>query len=459
MRSLASTARRAPSRPLVIQPVHGGYDSARAAWNLAADLRPAGVVHARSAAEVRDAVAFARDLGLRVAPQTTGHLATALPPLDDALLVKTDLGREVQVDPAALRARVCAGAEWEDVVVAAAEHGLAVMHGSSPNVGVVGYLLGGGLSFYARRHGLASDHVLAIELVTSDGVLRRVDRDHDPDLFWALRGGGGNFGVVTAIEVGLLPYAEVFSGTTFWPAAEAGAVLQAWSAWTETVPDTVTTSARILRLPPLPEIPEFLRGGPVLAIDGVVVPECDDPQGLLAPWRSVGDRLADTWAAGPAQQVLRMHGDPEPPMPGLSGHALLGALDEAGIDAFLGAVGEDAGSSLVVAELRQLGGALAAPRPGAGARAHLDGAFLLFGVGVPMPPGAGAHVAADLASLQDAMAPYDTGRVYLNYHERGGSARTSFSPEAYALLADVRAAYDPAELFVASHRIAPSRVG
>jgi FAD/FMN-containing dehydrogenase len=459
MRSLASTARRAPSRPLVIQPVHGGYDSARAAWNLTADLRPAGVVDARSAGEVRDAVAFARDLGLRVAPLATGHLATALPPLDDALLVRTDLGREVQIDPAGLRARVSAGAEWEDVVEAAAQHGLAAMHGSSPNVGVVGYLLGGGLSFYARRHGLASDHVLAVELVTADGVLRRVDRDNEPDLFWALRGGGGNFGVVTAIEVGLLPYAEVFSGATFWPAAQAAEVLQAWRAWTETVPDTVTTSARILRLPPLPEIPEFLRGGPVLAIDGVVAPECDDPEALLAAWRSIGRPLADTWAAGPPEQVLRMHGDPEPPMPGLSGHALLGALDEAGIERFLGAAGEDSGCSLVVAELRQLGGALAAPRPGAGAGAHLDGAFLLFGVGVPVPPEAGAHVAADLASLQDAMAPYDTGRVYLNYHERGGSARTSFTPETYARLAEVRAAYDPAELFVASHRIAPAREG
>jgi FAD/FMN-containing dehydrogenase len=333
------------------------------------------------------------------------------------------------------------------------------MHGSSPNVGVVGYLLGGGLSFYARRHGLASDHVLAIELVTSDGVLRRVDRDHDPDLFWALRGGGGNFGVVTAIEVGLLPYAEVFSGTTFWPAAEAGAVLQAWSAWTETVPDTVTTSARILRLPPLPEIPEFLRAAPCWPSTASWSPSATTRRGCS---RRGAPSATASPTPGPPARRSRSCGctaTPSPRCPGLSGHALLGALDEAGIDAFLGAVGEDAGSSLVVAELRQLGGALAAPRPGGGALAHLDAAFALFGVGVSMPPQAGARVAADLALLQEAMAPYDTGRVYLNYHERGGSARTSFSPEAYALLADVRAAYDPAELFVASHRIAPSRVG
>jgi hypothetical protein len=454
MRSLTSTTHRAPSRPLVIQPVHGGYDRARAAWNVAADQRPAGIVEARTPAEVRDAILFAGEYGLHVAPQTTGHLAGAMPALDRAILLRTKLRGEVEIDAGARRARVPAGAEWEEVVVAAAAHGLSAMHGSSPNVGVVGYLLGGGLSFYARRHGLGANHVLAIEVVTADGTLRRVDHEHEPDLFWALRGGGGNFGVVTAIEIGLLPYTEVFAGTTFWPAAQARDVLQAWQAWTRDAPDAVTTSARILRLPPIPEVPEPLRGVPVVAVDGVVLPGAGDPAELIAPWRSAGEPMIDTWAAGPPTQVLRMHGDPEPPTPALGDHALLGELGEAGMDAFIGAAGEDSGSSLVIAELRQLGGALAAAPAGAGARGHLDGRFALLGIGVPMGPVAGAEIEAHLALLTGAMADWDTGRMYLNFHERGGSAETSFGPEAYARLAAVRRAYDPDERFVASHRIA-----
>jgi hypothetical protein len=164
--------------------------------------------------------------------------------------------------------------------------------------------------------------------------------------------------------------------------------------------------------------------------------------------------MIDSWASGPPAQVLRMHGDPESPTPALGAHALLGELDEAGMDAFIGAAGEGSGSSLLVAELRQLGGALAAPPAGAGARGHLDGRFALMGVGVPMAPEAGPEIEAHLALLEDAMAAYDTGRRYLNLHERGGSAQSSFTPEAYARLAALRAAYDPDELFVASHRIA-----
>jgi FAD/FMN-containing dehydrogenase len=152
-----------------------------------------------------------------------------------------------------------------------------------------------------------------------------------------------------------------------------------------------------------------------------------------------------------------MHGDPEPPTPALGDHALLGELDEAGMDAFIGAAGEDSGSSLIIAELRQLGGALAASPAGAGARGHLDGAFALLGIGVPMGPASSAEIEAHLALLTGAMAAYDTGRVYLNFHERGGSAETSFPPEAYARLARIRAAYDPDEVFVASHPIAAGR--
>ena len=185
----------------VFFPGDDGYDGARRTWNLAADQRPAAVVLAESAADVAHAIGFALAQGLRIAPQGTGHGSMALESLEGAMLLKTLRMRRVDVDPTRHIARVEAGAEWEDVTLPAGEHGLAALAGTSPDVGVTGYTLGGGLGWLARRYGLAANSVTAVEIVTPDGRLTRADGDHDPDLFWAVRGGGGSVGVVTALEI------------------------------------------------------------------------------------------------------------------------------------------------------------------------------------------------------------------------------------------------------------------
>jgi FAD/FMN-containing dehydrogenase len=237
----------ATAAPNLITPDSDAYDTARAAWNLHADQRPACVCIARRVEDVQAAVAYARRHGLTIAAQSTGHLAQALPSLERTLLLKVDLhDGEVTVDPVARTARIKAGARWGDVVDAVAPHGLAVMHGSSPSVGVVGYLLGGGLSFYGRRHGLAANHVRAFEAVTPDGILRRIDPEHNRDLFYALRGGGGSYAIVTAVEIGLLPYAEVTGGALSFGIADAGRVLRAWRNWMPYASDEITTTFRIL---------------------------------------------------------------------------------------------------------------------------------------------------------------------------------------------------------------------
>ena len=205
--------------------------------------------------DVVSVVNAARELGLRVAPQSTGHNAGPLGDLDGTILLKTSAMRDVQIDPVARVARVEAGAMWMDVTPAAAEHGLAALAGSAPDVGVAGYTLGGGLSWLARSHGLAANSVVAIEVVTADGVLRRVDETHEPELFWALRGGGGSFGVVTAIEFRLYPITEVYAGVLFFPLDRAAEVLEAWRQWLPSVPDSVTSVGRILRFPPIPDLP------------------------------------------------------------------------------------------------------------------------------------------------------------------------------------------------------------
>ena len=208
------------------------WDEARSAWNLAVDQHPAVVAIPEDAADVARAVRYARDHGLRVAAQGTGHNAAAHGDLDGVMLIKTERMREVRIEPATRTARVGAGVTWGEVVGPAAEHGLAALAGSSHDVGVVGYSLGGGVSWLARKHGLAADRVTAIELVSAHGDLREVTALTDPDLFWALRGGGGNFGVVTAIEFSLLPITELYAGALFFPYERAGEVLEAWRRWT-----------------------------------------------------------------------------------------------------------------------------------------------------------------------------------------------------------------------------------
>src|SRR5215470_8560384 len=241
--------------PLIAMPGDPGWDDARRAWNLAVDQHPAAVAQPRSARDVADAVRFARRYGLRVAAQGTGHNAAPLGLLADTVLVKTDHMRQVSIDPVARIARAGAGAVWLEVVEAAAGHGLAALAGSSPDVGVVGYTIGGGLSWLGRAYGLSANNVEAVELVTADGRLVRADAGAETDLFWALRGGGGSFGVVTAIELRLFPIAEVYAGLLWWPAEAARPVLQAWRALTQSgVPDEFTTFFRFLRFPPLPGI-------------------------------------------------------------------------------------------------------------------------------------------------------------------------------------------------------------
>jgi FAD/FMN-containing dehydrogenase len=202
----------------LVKPGEGNWDSARAAWNLAIDQRPAMVARPGGADEVAAVVKFARENDLRVAVQAEGHGAGALAGVgEDTLLLKTGRMIGTEVDAENRRARVAAAAKWRDVDALASPRGLAALAGSSAEVGVVGYTLGGGQGWLARKHGLACNSVLAAEVVTADGELVRADLEHEPDLFWALRGGGGNFGVVTALEFELYPASDLYPGLFAWP--------------------------------------------------------------------------------------------------------------------------------------------------------------------------------------------------------------------------------------------------
>ena len=298
----------------IVAPDDESWDEARQAWNLAVDQRPAAVALPESAADVVAIVTFARESGLRVAPQGTGHGAGALGELEDTILLKTSRMRGVTVDREARKARVEAGAIWIDVVQAAADHGLAALAGSSPDVGVVGYTLGGGLSWLSRKHGLGANQVTAIEVVTAAGDLVRTDWAEERDLFWALRGGGGAFGVVTAIEFNLFPVEQLYAGLLWFPVERAAEVLKAWRAWTETVPEEMTSVGRILQFPPIPEIPEEVRGKSFVVVQAFWLGDEAEGTRLLEPLRGLGPVL-DTVAPTPARELWRVHMDPEEPVP------------------------------------------------------------------------------------------------------------------------------------------------
>src|SRR6188508_54489 len=247
--------RTASSPDILLFPGDAGWDEARRAWNLAVDQRPAAVALPETVDDVVAVVEHARAAGLRVAVQGTGHGAGSTS-LDGALLINTARMTGVELDAHARVARVAAGTVWGDVVDAAAEHGLTALHGSSADVGVVGYSLGGGIGWLARKHGLASSSIVAAEVVTGDGDVVRADHETNPDLFWALRGGGGSFGVVTGMEIALRPVAEVFAGWLVWPIERAVEVLRRWADWATDAPEEVTSVARLFQFPPMPELPD-----------------------------------------------------------------------------------------------------------------------------------------------------------------------------------------------------------
>ena len=432
----------------ILLPGAAGYDQARQPWNLSAEQHPAAICVARSVHDVQFAVAYARERGLRIATQATGHLAQTLPTLENALLLRTALKGTIRVDPEARTVRFAAGVRWGDIVDAVAEHDLAVMHGSSPSVGAVGYLLNGGLSFYGRAHGLAANHVRAFDVVTPDGVTRRVDTEQHPDLFWALRGGGGNTAIVCGVELELLPNTTVTGGALFFSSDDASAVIRAWRDWASDASESMTTTCRILCLPPLPDVPAPLRGVPTVCVDGVSL----NPlvaRNLEMRLRGTATPLLGGFGAMPSSAVARLHQDPETPMPAIGDGMLLRSLDDSAIHEFLRVAGSN--SPLIAAELRQLGGALASAPPGAGARGCLEGEYLLFGVGVPGAPAPAADLEAHIDRLLSALEPWATGTRFASFAERQSSMAGCLPSDALRHLQAVRRAFDRDRLLIPAH--------
>ena len=440
----------------VVLPGQPGFDDARQAFNLAADQEPAAVVFAGSARDVAAAITFAADHGLRIAAQGTGHNAMPLGPLTDTILLKTHRMNRVDIDPLAQTARVEAGTVWSDVVQAAAKHGLAPLPGSSGNVGVAGYTLGGGVSFLGRKYGLSASNVRAIEVVTADGQPRRADREHEPDLFWALRGGGGSFGIVTALELRLFPVTQLYAGILWYPIERGPDVLHAWRDLTRgTVPDELTTLGRFLRLPPIPEVPAEIRGKSFALVEAFHLGDQAQADELLAPLRALRP-VNDTIATITVPELLHVHMDPEQPAASLGDGLMLSRLPDQAIDALVSTAGRNAAFPLASVEVRHLGGELGRGRRDNGALASLQAPYLLYAAGITPTPDLAAPARAQIGAVEDALAPWMAAHMYLNFSETSRPRATLWTEPAYHRLRQIKARVDPDDVIRSNHPVPPA---
>lgn len=435
----------------VALPGEAAYDALRMPWNLAIEQRPFAVTSPATAEEVSAVVRAATSAGLRVAPQSTGHAAGALAGTDlsDVVLVSLKDLRGVTVHPEARTAIVLGGSQWNDVLAAAAPHGLTALHGSAGDVSTIGYSLSGGISFYGRSHGLAVNSVRAVHLVTADGSLVRAGVDDNADLFWAVRGGSGNFGVVVSIEIALLPYADVFAGMLLWDAAHAPAVTHEWARWSAAAPESATTTLRIMHFPPMPELPPFLSGRSVVVVDGAILETDAAASALLEPLRALEPEV-DTFARIPAPALIGVHMDPPAPTPAVSAHSILDALPAEAVDSFLAASAEP---GLFFTELRHLGGALGRPVEHGGAVSALAGEYLAHAIALAPVQAPSPREEAVVSDAIAKLEPWATDALALTFIDSAGIDRARGFGGSLARLQELKAEWDPRGVFAAAQPV------
>lgn len=431
------------------------YDTERLAWMRAVDSRPAAVAVATGTEDIQAAVRAARDLGVPFAVQGTGHGAVL--PSDGGLLLRTSALNKVAVDPAARTALVEPGALWSDVIAAAAPHGLAPLSGTS-SVGAMGFTLGGGVSWLSREYGYAADSLLSAEVVGADGELRTASADENTDLLWALRGGSGNFGVVTRFVIRLYPVRTVYAGAAFFPVERAAEGLASYLEWVPSVPDQMSTAVLLMRMPPGPPMPEPLRGKQFLCLRVCFDGPADEGERLVKP-------LLDAWGAplnshlgelpfpqsGPA-----ITGPPMPPMVAKQEIDLFHELPQDAVDAMVASAG--AGSPappMSMIEVRHWGGAMAAPGPDAGPAGHRDVPFSVITTAMVPAPEAAGRVNGWVAGVTDRLRPYATGGTFLNFLTDPTRTRSAFTDANWARLTEAKRTWDPENFFRVNHNIPP----
>lgn len=436
-----------------LEPDQPGYDDARLGLNRAAESRPAYVVEAADEQEVAAAVRLAAEQKRPVGVMATGHGPSVS--ADDAVLVNTRRMDGVSVDAARATAWIEAGARWRKVLEHTAPHGLAPLNGSSPNVGAVGYLVGGGAGLLGRRFGYAADHVRRLRLVTADGRLRDVTAGTDPDLFWAVRGGKDNFGLVVGMEVDLFPVTRLYGGGLYFAGEATAEVLHAYAEWVRHVPEEMASSVLLVHNPDLPDVPEPLRGRFITHLRIAYSGEPADGEHLVRPLRELGPILLDTVRDMPYAEVGTIHHEPTSmPYVAYDRNVLLSDLTDDAVDIIVALAGPDAGAPFVT-ELRHFGGAYARPPKVPNCVGGRDAAFSLFTGAVPEAEGLRRR-----DDLLDRLRPWSTGGTNLNFAGvediSPASVEAAYTPADFARLRAVKAQYDPDNMFRVNFNIPPA---
>lgn len=423
--STAAVALRGAIAGTVHEPGDAGYDERRKPLLPTLDPRPAVVVEARSTADVQAAVRTARSHGLPFSVQSTGH--GTFVPNDGGLLLKTTAMSSVFVDPRRQVVRVRPGTVWGEVLEATRPYGLAPLSGSSPTVGVTGYTLGGGMGWLARKFGFAADSVISADIVTADGRLLTVTAERHPELFWAIRGGGGGFGVVTSLEFRVYPVAQVYGGISWFDVTRAADALRVYRDWAAAAPDEMSTAFMLARIPDVETVPAELRGRRAVGIKAMYTGRADDAERLLRPLRlAAGPALVDGYRSLEYADAA-MGGTPA------RFFDFFPALGDEVVDTVVAAA--DAGSTV---EIRHWDGATGRPGPDAGPVSHRGVPFSVI-LDQPTP------------ELVNRLRPHGIGGAFLNFLSDPSRTAAAYTPANYARLCEVKAAYDPTGFFGQGH--------
>ncbi len=440
---------------------HIDYDTARAVWNGAVDRRPRLIARCGGSADVAAAVRFARHHDLEMAVRGGGHNVAGTAVCDDGIVIDLSEMRSVWVDPTARTAAVQGGALWGDVDHETQAHGLATTGGIVSHTGVAGLTLGGGLGWLMRKHGLTVDNLLGAEVVTADGSIVRASADEHPDLFWALRGGGGNFGIVTSFRFALHPIGPtVMAGPVFWAADDTVDLLRFYRDFVAEVPDDLGTVIRVGTVPPLPGIPENLHWRPAIAVACCYAGAVEEGERAVGELRRFGTPLVDLVGLKP---YVAHQGAIDETVPH-GWHYYWKATSLTGLsDAVISVVADHAytaSSPRSYAVIFHVGGAVARVPDDATAYAGRDVAHNMVIEGVWLPEESGKHAAAETAwarGFLDALDPHRTG-VYVNFLDSDDDTsrvREAYGDRIYRRLAEVKARYDPDNAFHHNKNIPP----
>lgn len=445
-------------RGALVRPGDPDWDTARAPWNLNVEQHPAAVAYPQDDDDLRLIIAAAKAAGLGITVQPRGHGANG--DLAGCILIRPAAFDQVEISIDDRYARVGAGVLWGTLLPQLDGTGLIPLPGSSPDVSVVGYLLSGGHSWFSRWKGLAANSIRAIEFVTADGESRRLRADdtvagEDADLLWALRGGGGLFGIVTAVEIDLYPAPALFGGKITFPGEAAEVVFEEVRSVLADAPDELSIFMGMLNAPDAPFVPEAMRGKTFATVDVVFVGEPDAGAALIAPILQAAPALIDGTRPLPIGQLGEVAAEPEAPLPALDWCATITDLDKDGMDRLIGAFRAATPAGLTMLQLRPLGGAVAEIGADAhGVVGHLEAEFLAFAVAILAAPGMHLERRSVFGPMDDALAGRTEVRTVPSMLTGGFDLTNAYSPQTLRRLTRIKHKADPDHLIRSNRPLA-----